>query len=644
MRLCQLFIFPLLLSIAVVTHAQTAPPGASVKLSLAGNKTVYKIGEPIKLVMEFTADREGYVVEYLPDNKEPGLDTVVVAPETGVTGWLSEWRGRGYPRHVFSTDKLTNSPRRVEFFLNDTVRFDSRGRYTVTVNTNRIWKALPAGSETKTLPASTNSISFEVQTMTELEEEKEVKRIVDALAAKRDPRSDDELGRQLSYLTGDPSTREKMKRFLANENRGGNFGIHIWYGLFIARNRSFALKLAETAMRDPNTPVTWQLLSVATSLRLLLANDGREKTEAGTAGMLEGGDPRATEINDEYVMELAAGLGKRTSESQTTTATTILMALPKDAQAATVGVREVRRVLVQQFDSLNPIAQEGLLQRHWEQLRDPALVPALKKLASTSGMFAKNLHEAALKRLLELAPEEVRPYVIAEIRDPRSLVDPELLGQLKDESLPEIDAPLLEQVRALAESTQPAASVFLRVKAALLMRFATANIYSSVLEIYQTRRTKLTPDCRAGLLAYLAKHNEREGIALIEQVISELKPGDYPRILSDLTKLYYSESIGALLKKLLESDDSVHASHAAYLIGREGSAGDERVLEARLKRWREEWGNRIGQDEAEVQGQVERELIYALIHSKKWKLSDERVKELKQSCLTKMCKETHQRQ
>ena len=57
-----------------------------------------------------------------------------------------------------------------------------------------------------------------------------------------------------------------------------------------------------------------------------------------------------------------------------------------------------------------------------------------------------------------------------------------------------------------------------------------------------------------------------------------------------------------ILKKLLESDDYSHVSHAAYLIGREGAAGDERVLEARLKRWQEEWGNRVAEADAQHQG------------------------------------------
>lgn len=645
MRFCQFFIFCLLLVTAVVARAQTAPPGVNVKLSLADNKTVYKIGEPIKLAMEFTADREGYVVEYLPDGKERGSDEIVITPETGVTRWLNDLIGtRGLGRDYFATDKLNNSPKRVEFFLNDTLRFDTPGRYTVSVKTGRIWRGTRLGSETRTLLASTNSISFEVQAMTEVEEEKEVKRLIDLLGSARDWRGQEEIGRQLSYLTGDPSTREKVKRSLANEITSGNFHAHMWYGLFIARNRSLVLKLLETAMRDPNMPVTSQVLSTATSLKMLLTHGASEKSDLGVTVLLNGDDPRATEIRDAYVLELAAGLAKRSGSSQTTTATTILSALPRDSQAASAGLREVRVILVQQFDTLPPFSQESLLQYHWEQVRDPALIPSLKKMLTSSGASSKNLHEAALKRLLEMAPDEARPYVIAEIRDPKSLVDPEILGRLNEESLTETDTSLLEQIRELATSTQPRASVYLKTKAALLVRFATANIYSSVLELYQGTRTKLSSDSRAALLAYLAKHNEREGIALIEQVISEFKPGESPQVLSELTKLYYSESIGALVKKVLETDDAAQASHAAYVVGKHGFAGDEQVLEARLKRWREQWGNRIAEADAAGQGQIERELIWALLNGKSWKLSAERVRELKQSCLTNMCKQTHQLQ
>jgi hypothetical protein len=151
----------------------------------------------------------------------------------------------------------------------------------------------------------------------------------------------------------------------------------------------------------------------------------------------------------------------------------------------------------------------------------------------------------------------------------------------------------------------------------------------------------LPREARPGLLAYFVKHNEREAMPLIEQAVADLQPGEYPQVLSDVTKLYYSDAIGELLKKLMDRDDPAIASHAAYLIGVHGSAGDEKLLEARLKRLREQWRDRVAEADAQQQGQIERELIYALIHGKSWKLSAERVRELQMSCLTQMCKQNN---
>jgi len=269
---------------------------------------------------------------------------------------------------------------------------------------------------------------------------------------------------------------------------------------------------------------------------------------------------------------------------------------------------------------------------------DPALVPSLKKMLAPG---SRQLREAALRRLIELAPDEARPYVIAEIRDPDSVVDPKLLSGLTDESLPELDTTLLEQVRDLSTTSTNRRYVFLRLKIALLVRYATPSIYQQLMEVYRTAATKLPPDGRAGYLAYFAKHNEQEAIPLIEQAVSESKSENFA-MLADLAALYYSDSIDALVKKFLEVDDARLASHAAYVIGLHGGAADKEVLEARLKRWRDEWGDRIAQADALQQGQIERELIYALVSSKAWKLSEQRVRELKTSCMTQMCKQSNQ--
>lgn len=632
----------LLFSLAITSSAQTSGPSdVHVKLSLAEKKTVYRIGEPIKLVMEFTADREGYVVEVTPDRDGPVLDTIAVSPEMGVTQWFAEMTDNRYTGGcVISREKL-DSPRRLEIVLNDSLRFDNPGRYTVNVKTHRVSRVSTDDPQvSEMLSVSTNAISFELQSMSEADEAKEVKRLSDLLDSTRNSH-DDQIARRLSYLTGDPSTREKVRRFL-NPEQLNNYGLHIHYGLFIARNRGLVLRLIEAAMRDPNIPLTSQMLSVATSLKMLLNYGASSKPAETPVPMLQTEeDPRNREIREAYLTEVAAGLGKRSRTSQTVTAMTFLSATPKDSLAESAGLREARRILVQHLDTLPSFSQEWLLGTHWEQIRDAALVPSLKKMLAMRGAAAEHVRPSALQRLLEMAPDEARSYVIAEIRNPDSFFPPQILGTLKEESLPEVDASLLEQIRKLLQSGDGRAHVLLKSKTAVLVRFATGNIYGELMQLYQQPGMSLSRDGRAGLLAYFAKHNDREAGPLIEEAVAELKPGDYPQILSDITTLYYSESMSVLLKKIVETDDPPMASHAAYLIGKHGSPGDEKLLEARLKRWQEQWRDRILEADAQHQGQIERELIYALINGKSWKLTSERVRELQASCATQLCKQSN---
>jgi hypothetical protein len=633
----------LMLSFVGGASAQSpTPPGLNAKLSFAENKSVYRIGEPIKLVMEFSSDREGYTVETVPDRGQAEADTIVIFPENGIVHWFDELNdNRTYLRDMSSTANLDRSPARVEIILNDTLRFDVPGTYTIRVNTRRVTPPFSLARPTRPIFLSTNPLSFEIQPMSEADEVKEVKRLTDLLDAKRDWRNDEEFAKLFSYLTGDPSTREKVRRFLSPEERSGNYNAQISYGLFIARNRDLVLKLIETGMRDPNIPVTWQILNVAVRLKTLLTGGVTPKpVESATATLDPGESSASREIREAYIVELAGSLGKRTGPSHTTTAMTIFTSLPKDSQSSDTGIREARRILLQQFDTLHPHSQEMLLRMHWDQLRDPALIPSLKKMLAASGP-EQAIRAEALKRLIEIAPDETRALVIAEIRDPRSFVDPAILGALKDKSLPEVDAPLLEQIRTRLRSTNIAERWFANFKVTLLARYATESIYQELMQLYQETGEKLSVESRGGMLAYFAKHNEREALALIEQATSQEQPNQPLQVLNEVTRHYYSDAIGWLLKKHMESDDPMRASQAAYLVGLHGFPEDEKVLEARLKRWREDWTERVAEADAQQQGQIERELIHALINGKSWKLTPERVRELRASCITKLCKESN---
>lgn len=609
------------------------------KLRLADGKTTYRIGEPIRLVLELTADREGYNADRTADSHERPTDAISVSPNTAAHQWLEEYLTGSYGyRDYFSRVALTTSPTAIEFLLNDSIRFDHPGRYTVRVTTRRVSPNSVANQHKPAITLTTNEVTIDIVSMSDAEEEKEIKRIADLIDSARGWQAEEAAGRLLSYLTGDVSSREKVRRLFADGNRSSNYQAQIYYGLYIARNRALVLQLLEAAMRDPNIPLTTQVLGVLTQLRLLRE---RADTPAGPKPSMSGqgppADPRFIEIRDGYVTDLSVGLDKRSGKSQTTTATTILMNLPKDSQSAKAVSAQVRRILLSQFDTLHPFDQEYLLSTKWDELRDPSLIPSLKKMLGSTGGANKDSHRFALERLLDLSPEEARPYVIAEIRTPGSNVDPEILGRLPDKTLPEVDAALLYQIRQFTSAPNPLFEIFLQLKTALAARFASKAIYADMMDVYRNVGDKM-PQALPGFLAYFARHDEAEGLALLEQTLERFR-GKQSTLFHNFTRLYFSEAVDALLRKRLESDEQEVASTAAYLISQHGPADDQKVIEQRLQRWQKEWSPRIAEADSNLQGRVESELIMALTRQKAWKLPAERIKEIQQSCLTKICKQ-----
>jgi hypothetical protein len=486
------------------------------RLSLVNGKQTYQIGEPVKLLLEFTADRDGYQVDTVTDTSESVTETVSVSPESGVSHWRRDHFGLGY-RCVISSVRLSTNPTRIEFMLNDSLKFDSSGLYSVKVTTRRV-SPVSSRHEHQPIILTTNEVSFQIEPMSDREEEEHVQRLSNVIDATNDPRIQAAACEELNFLTGDPSSREKVRRFLGSEVRQC---VNIYYGLFAARNRTLMSQLLEAELRDETTPVTPVLLAAVTKLQLLRERAGSAVKPTLTTDFFNpNSDPRASEIQEAYVAELAAGLAKRTGKAQTTTAMTILAHLPKEPQSSAALLLEVRSVLLTQFDSLHPFDQESLMRVYWDKMRDPSLVPLLKKMLNSNGIASKNIHDTALRRLLELAPDEAKPYLISEIRDPRSLVDLEILSSLSDKSLSEVDESLLEQIRRLASSQANFDRVYLKHKASLAARFATKAIYADLMDIYRSAGDKLPTETRAGFLAYFAKHNEEEALSLTINTVS----------------------------------------------------------------------------------------------------------------------------
>src|SRR5262249_16287509 len=193
---------------------------AQVRLSLATKKSVYRTGEPIRLALSFTSDADGYQLNMTTAKPASPVDEILLTPDDGVSHWLDEYSGklRYAPDHM-SMQKITTTPAVVELTLNDLFRFDRPGKYTVQVKTSRVSRPERAPEYIHVINLTSNEVSFEVAAMSNAEEEQEVRRLSALLDATKDWKEEAGISEELSYLSGEASTREKARRFITSQGR-----------------------------------------------------------------------------------------------------------------------------------------------------------------------------------------------------------------------------------------------------------------------------------------------------------------------------------------------------------------------------------------------------------------------------------------
>ena len=638
--------WPLVAFLLAAAVAPASPQDAgSVRatLSLSSEKKVFRAGEPIRLVISFTSERDGYQLNDTTTKPPSAVDAVTLSPDSGVHAWAAEYTGGGgYHPDYASIRTLSRAPTKVELTLNDWYRFDRAGRYAVKVTTSRVLAPGARAWEGAALRLTTNEVNFEVVEMSAEAEEAEVRRLSALLDAVKGWQEEARLAEELSYLSGEPSTREKARRYLAGTRAGGpgNFAHNIHLGFFMARDRELVVRLLEAAIRDPEVIPSHGLLQTASSLRLM--SEGARRPAMTHVLSPQASDPRAAEVLRGYVAELAAGLPKRKGESRTAAAMTALTNLPRDERGNASPVPQaVRDVLVGEFDSFHPFDREYLLRVYWDVLRDPSLLPSLVRMLAADGQANFQVRGQALRRLLELAPERARPYVLAELRDPSSVVDYEVLAALGDKTLPEADDALLGQIRALAPQRRNFDMTLLQHKTKLAARYASAGVYDALLEVYRTWGDRWQPDARGALLGYFARYNEAQAVPLAEQALAQIQPGQDLSFLLELTRPGYHEAVRELLRRRLEGGDPQALGTAAYVMSQHGAEADGQLVESRLRRWRKEWAGRATELDAagaSAQRMAEVNLVEALLRAKVWKLSEEKAAGIARGCVSEDCR------
>jgi len=298
-------------------------------------------------------------------------------------------------------------------------------------------------------------------------------------------------------------------------------------------------------------------------------------------------------------------------------------------------------------------AQTRLLEHQWKPVASAAMLPALRSIlknteSKTDDYQKGELRSLALTRLYELAPDEGRRLILDEIRRPTPRLNKRVLRLLPDETLPELDLVL---VTNLEETRRPNGSGDAETIAALIERYATAQILSRVRAVFDAGGVgRWACQIQAPLLAYFLRVDPSLGGDYLNKALAARGThfsGCYSSIFKDVAPLHMSKEVEDAATASLGDEDAEVVSQAASVLGQYGSADAEKALWRRLEKWHEKNESRSeeireqfpgvpsgGASELSGEVMIEQALRNALANGRAWLLDSEKLKRLRDLCLT----------
>lgn len=612
--------------IAAPSFAQTS--GLRAQLSLKDSQNSYRIGEPIVLDLEITADQPGLSLDTTVTEPASPVDQIAVTPTEGVFNWLADSsRGHPYtPDYGTSTKLEAGDPQHIALLLNAVYRFDQPGNYTVRVSTARVLNS--DGLLQNKTPLTTNDVTFTVTPMEQADEAATVNHLMQKIRSAPNLRTAQGYVDQLTWLTGEPSTRAKVDLFF-HPQVYEPFATDVLRGLWVARDRELIVRLLEQSLADPSYPVEAALPIAAEMKATLTVPPGLNATQPT--------EQAKEQFEQEYLQKVAATLPQRTGASLTQTAETLLTSYVHKNETDFPQFAAAREVLITHFGEVNIWHQDWLLNSFGQYLADQRIVPALKNLLEEKldNIFL-GTKSAALNRLMELAPGDARPYVVEAACNSDEILHFDVMAKLPADSLPEVDNCLLSEIQNAAAGRRQ--HFQLSQKAMLAGRFATATIYSQMVELYQQHHAEWDDETRGGMLAYLARYDTPGGLKLLEAGIP--LNGDALNVtpIFALCRSYYSPAADLFFRQALQREEPLIAKQAAFELSEHGPAEDEAILRARLAKWQKEWS---GANVPPEQYTLQAELIHGLIAARNWHEDPPTIQLLKAACTSETCRKMY---
>jgi hypothetical protein len=438
-------------------------PKIDFKVSVVGKRNEFHIGEIIPITLAFSSSvKNRYQLDEANYDRSGRMncEQFKIIPPDGAVDPLADYFapdsvhiGGGLRNYSV----LTKKPWTIELPLNEWVRFTKPGQYKLTVSSDRV-EILDRSSRYGTSPVSavSNEITLKIVPSDPAWQREVLNHVVAKLNApepvqlKTQKHGDpDTPRRELAETLRFLGTADAVHELVQQLRHGDSLLNHsCFFGIIASPEPAAAREALAQALADPDFPITETFLNVLNSV---------EETA-------ETGESKWKEKEQKAMAKAVAALPNKRNAAARVTLDTIL-----NTAWSRLGVRllppETERKLIKQlismFDQLSIEEQARSLDYRWDHIKDPALLPVLKRLVEVdlennspeNSFDAGRIPGLALARWFELDPASARPVVLQEITRPLPRFGAGGLGLLPEETLPELDQVLADHFTALADDS-----------------------------------------------------------------------------------------------------------------------------------------------------------------------------------------------
>jgi len=609
---------PLTMLLGALTIA-TSGAAQSFSLHMETNQSQFRTGEAIglTLIFEMTHDTDApsgsqswMITLRGHDRSVLGFerDRFIVTPEAGTRDPWSYRLHEGIAYSGPGGSRLSDKPLVLDIDLNQWVRFERPGHYTVHALSHA------TGPQRQDVEVESNQIGIDIVAADPQWQEQELASdlaILNSTLSKIDSASFESrmnAACRLTYLDTPAAVREMVRWLGIADIQTAQI---LQDGLRSSQHGPEAIAAMKELLRSPSEPVP------PIFLRTLAALDKAIKEPQNALA---------------EVVEEKQGAAKAISIK------TLLDSMSAESVPATL-----RSEIAALFPQLPPSQQSELLDYQWKKIDVPEMIPVLRQIYETApqSRYPENpLFASAVERLYELDTNRTRLLLLEEIKRPDPRLPYHTLAMLPDATLPELDATLLDHLQH--NGGRPAEE--------LIARYSTKSILVLLKDFYAKRdaemRSRVTtnpniaaPACEPPLVAYFLRVDPAWGEKVLRQSLAErgYTMGRCWLGIIGQTAVYYSGPVWERVAIDALQDPAVPVKiDAVKSLAQYGSTAAKPAIFDAFRYWHQWWENRGEQNDESRR--LEQAFVEASTRPKNWTPVDADLAAIRDLCLTAGCR------